>query len=379
MATAYIADEGFLPGEEAYFLAAEEAARIAALSATGSTDTTVKAQVQDKWGRSPNNPKWGMVPIEGDPEYVAPGGGDDDDAPPAGKTPAAFVPRTDARVTLRAMLKSFDLEALFDVLWNGYASGTVDMDNELAVMHTIKEEQAYKDRFSGNALRLSRPASQGGPLSELTPSAYLQLENYYKRVMQTNGLPASFYDQPSDFAKLIGGDVSPDEFQGRIDVGIKDVLEADPTVKQQLFELYGIDEAGLIPYFLNPEKALPLLRQQSRASRFGARAQELAGLGGFANKGMLENLYDRGITEGVASQGFSDVGRLGELRRTAAGEEDISDQQQVGAALGFDINAQRALDKKRRRRLGEFEAGGRFSRTTGLTSGSSKLAIGKSE
>jgi len=298
---------------------------------------------------------------------------------PAAKVPDAFVPRKDAKNTIKAILDSYDLGSLADLLYNNYAAELVDIDNPDAVIFSIKNEEAYKTRFSGNALRTSRSAALGGPLPELSPGSYVALEKYYRQVMTANGLPTGFYDEPSDFAQLIGGDVSAEEFQSRVNDGIMQVRNADPTVKQQMMELYGVSDDALVAYFIDPKKALPLLKQQAQAARIAGRGQELAGIGGAANKGLFENLVQRGISETDAAAGFTEVGKLGELRTNLAGEGNISTEQQVGGALGYDVQAQKDLEARKRRRLSEFSGGGSFTRTQGETSGGIGLSVGQAQ
>ena len=92
-----------------------------------------------------------------------------------------------------------------------------------------------------------------------------------------------------------------------------------------------------------------------------------------------EDLARRGITEQQARAGFAEVGALGELKQTFAGETALSGEQLAGAAFGIDVAAQQELERKRRQRTGEFAGGGSFARTTGETSGSISTSVGKAQ
>jgi hypothetical protein len=294
-------------------------------------------------------------------------------APPEPPAPAApaFSPNPDARNTIKAVLSTYGLESLADVLWNNYTSGLVDINNEQALVYSIRDTDQYKTRFSANAARMKKG------LAELSPGEYIGLEDFYRQTMQSNGLPPGFYDQTDDFSKLIEGDVSPSELQDRIQQGYAVVAQSDPEVKRQMQTLYGVTEGQLAAYFIDPERTAPLLKQQARAAQIAARSLEQGGIqltGTFA-----ENLAARGITEQQARAGFAEVGKLGELTQTFAGETALSGEQLAGAAFGIDVAAQQELERRKRLRTGEFAGGGSFARTTGETSGSISTSVGKAQ
>jgi hypothetical protein len=292
------------------------------------------------------------------------------DEPPAPAQPT-FSPNPDARNTIKAVLATYGLESLADTLWGSYTSGLVDINNEQALVYSIRDTDQYKTRFSGNAGRMRRG------LAELSPGEYIGLEDFYRQTMQSNGLPSGFYDQTDDFSKLIEGDVSPSELQDRIQQGYAVVAQADPEVRRQMQTLYGVTEGQLAAYFIDPERTAPLLKQQAQAAQIAARASEQGGIqltGAYA-----ENLAARGITEQQARAGFGEVGALGELKQTFAGETALSGEQLAGAAFGIDVAAQQELERKRRLRTGEFAGGGSFARTTGETSGSISTSVGKAQ
>jgi hypothetical protein len=121
---------------------------------------------------------------------------------------------------------------------------------------------------------------------------------------------------------LIEGDVSPSELNERVQQGYRAVADADPAVKEQMKNLYGIGEGELAAYFLDPQRTAPLLTRQAQAANIAARGLEQGGIqlsGAFA-----EDLARRGITEQQARAGFAEVGALGELRQTFAGETALS-------------------------------------------------------
>ena len=282
--------------------------------------------------------------------------------------------RQDARTTMASVLATYGLGDLSDFVYNEIiAKETVNINNPDAIIFAIREQPAYKKRFAGNAARLKKG------LSELDPASYIALENQFRQTLQSNLGPEmlSVYGTQETFQELIEGDVSPSELNERIQQGYRAVADADPGVKEQMRTLYGVTEGQLVGYFLDPTKAAPLLTRRAQAANIAARGFEQGGIqlsGQFA-----EDLARRGISEQQARAGFAEVGALGELRQTFAGETALSSEQLAGAAFGIDVAAQQELERKRRQRTGEFAGGGSFARTTGETSGSITTSVGKAQ
>jgi hypothetical protein len=280
--------------------------------------------------------------------------------------------RQDARATIRQVLESYGLGELSDYTYNEViVKETVNINNPDAVIFALREQPAYQRRFAGNAAR-----SRAG-LSELDPASYIALENQYRATLQANGLPTNFYDSTEDFQTLIEGDVSPSELNERVQSGYRAVADADPAVRRQMQELYGVSEGELAAYFLDPTRAAPLLTRQARAAQIAGRAVEQAGIR--LTGALAEDLARRGITPQEAERGFAEIGALGELRQTFAGETELTQEQLVGATLASDVEAQRELERRRRGRVSEFQGGGGFARTTGETSGSIRTGIGEAQ
>jgi len=287
-----------------------------------------------------------------------------------------FRPREDARDVIRRVLSQYKLESLADIIWNKYAAQEVNLDDDAALIYSIREEDAYKKRFAANQARIEKG------LPELLPSSYLELEDTYRRVLANNGMPQNFYDNDDDFAQFIANDVSAQELQNRIQQGYRLVADADPQVRNKMFELYGVTEGELAAYFIDPQRAKPLMvaadyQRQARAAQIAARAQEQAGIR--LSGQLAEDLARRNVSPEEAQAGFSEIGALGELRQRFAGEADISEQDIVGARFGINVDAARELESRKRRRVKEFTGGGSFARTTGATSGTVRLAVGESE
>jgi hypothetical protein len=286
-------------------------------------------------------------------------------------TTTGFQPQRNARNTIKAVLATYGLGELSDFLYDVYARQEVDINNPDALIFAIREQDAYKKRFAANAAR----AKKG--LAELDPGSYIELENSYRRLMQSNGLPTGFYDQTEDFTRLLEGDVSASELQDRIQNGFRAVQDADPEVKRQMQELYGVGEAGLAAYFLDPERAAPILTRQAEAAKIAARAKEQGRIQLLS--GTAEEIAARGITAQEAEAGFTKLGLEEGLYTEMFGEQALTQQEKVGAALGYDVAGQTKLAQRKQQRKSAFQGGGGFAKTTGQTSGTTQTGLGVAE
>ena len=343
---------------------------LASGSLGGEADTKNALNILIQQGQARNLAERGNVEFY--PGYD-PGGIPED--LPVSNTPAVPVvdpvpggTRADAKNTIRAVLSTYGLGELSDYLYGVYARGEVNINNPDAIIFSIREQDAYKKRFAANAAR----AKKG--LAELDPASYLQLENQYRQLLQSNGLPSGFYDSTDDFTALLTGDVSPQELQTRVQQGFRAVQDADPEVKRQMQELYGVNEAGLAAYFLDPTKAAPILTRQAEAAKIAARAKEQSRIQlGFAT---AEEIAARGITAQEAEAGFTAMGLQEGLYTEMFGEQALTQQQKVGAALGYDVEGQRGIKQRQATRKAEFGGGGSFAKTTGATTGITQTGLG---
>jgi len=288
--------------------------------------------------------------------------------------------KADARVLLSSKLKDYGLDSLTPFVYQLIGEEKLTNTSDDAFVSLIKDQPEYKTRFSGNAARVK------SGYTELMPSTYLKLEQSFKDTLKSNGLPENFYDQNSDFTKWIEGDVSPSEIQQRIELGYNAVANADPEVKRQMKELYGVSDADLAAYFLDPTSAKPIIEtkkiiRQAQAANIAARAVEQGGvsLASEEAKTLYEDLASRGFSPAEIMAAFQDVGKLGELKTTLSGETALSQQDIIKAEFGIDTGSTLELEKRRRRRVAEFAGGGGFARTQGETSGAVTTSVGKAQ
>jgi hypothetical protein len=222
-----------------------------------------------------------------------------------------------------------------------------------AVFRTVRNTPEYKTRFKG---LVDREANKLPPISE---AQYLAIENDYRQVLRMNGMPKGFYDTPEDFAKFIASDVRADELQNRIQAGYRAVTEAAPGTKEELKRLYGLNDADIAAFFIDPKRAQTEVVKKAEAARRATAAREQ----GFEiTSRQAEELVARGVTQGEAAQGFGALAQQqGLFEAQMAGEDVISQEEQIAAAFGTSAAAAQRVATRRRRRQAEFEAGGSFA------------------
>lgn len=238
-------------------------------------------------------------------------------------------------------------KSITEYLQQGYSGDTITL--------LLNESDAYKRRFG--AVNDARKAKG---LSVLKPRDIVGLENTYKTMFRTYGLPQGMFDSNDDFTKYIAGDVSPEEMRSRLDIARAAVTSDDPLVRDTYRNWYaaGLSEGDAIASVLNPDRALPELERKARSAALGGAASR-QGVG--INEARAAELASLGVDTNSAAQGF---GQVAQIQRNAgqiadrygleyAGQRDAED-----AALLGDAAAQDRIRKLGQREAAEFGARG---------------------
>jgi len=286
---------------------------------------------------------------------------------PAAPTPTAAPTQVDADAAARRAAQEVeqartqaqrtDWVAYLTQVFNAYGLGTLAPKitefiqqgfSPDTVALKLQETPEYKVRFSGNESR----RKAGMPV--LSPGEYLALESDYRQIMRASGLPTGFYDEPSDFAKFIGVDVSPAELKQRVDIAALSLENADPFFARQLQQYYNMTSGDLVAYALDPDRALPLITRQAKAIQFGAEASRQGLTVGLPT---AEQFAGLGVTQDEARTGFEQVAAIApeaqRLGAVFAGQEEAVDQEGVISAV---FTGEGSADYRRRlQRLSEME------------------------
>lgn len=252
---------------------------------------------------------------------------------------ALMQSRSNARDYLQGLFKQFgfgdaDTASLMGLVDGWIQTGLADSGSEPVLMK-FRDTDIYKRRFAGMAELIKR----GQAVSE---AEYIQLESSYRNVMQNYGLPTTFYDNPADYARLIGAGLSVREVEERV-VAAKQSL--NPLVAQELEQYYGVSQGTQMAYLLGltDEKGVALesartqqqIRQEGRAAQIGAAA-ERAGFN--MDKTFAERLG--GTSVGQTIDPFQ-LGTLAQLEGTFDQARRVADRETTLAAIDTEAYDQR--------------------------------------
>lgn len=266
--------------------------------------------------------------------------------------------RESAKDVINALLEDYGLTGVGDFVYRMVFEEDVMSGKEILARMRADQGSAgetYRKRFAGNIAR------RNAGFNALTEDQYIAMENTYRQIMRASGLPTGFYDQPDDFSALIGGDVSSAELSSRINDGYLAVQQSNPQVINEMRRLYGVDDSMLAAYFLDPDKATPMLLRQARAAQIAGEATLQAQRQ--IEAGTAEELAVAGITQQQARAGFQAIGAAEELFVALPGttEQAITEEEQIGGVFGTSAAAQQRIRQRTRERQATFEAGGRFA------------------
>lgn len=236
----------------------------------------------------------------------------------------------------------------------------VDGATEATITLALQETPEYQQRFAANAERLKKN------LQVLTPAEYLNLEDGYRQVLRAYGLKQ--FDTDEYVRQFISNDVSAAELSDRVVTAVQRVQNADPAVGKQLRDYYGIGNADLVAYVLDPNQQLPKIQRQVAAAEIGAAA---AVQGITAGVSVAEQLASQGVTQAEARKGYATIA---DILPTAEKLSAIYGGVEAGYGLGeaeqevFNslAEAQRKRERLTSREIAAFSGRSGIART-GLT------------
>lgn len=252
-----------------------------------------------------------------------------------------------ARALIQDTLRQWGLDSLGDWAWTQIQQGNTEMLPTL-----IRNTAEYKARFKG--LEARRAAG----LNVMSESQYIQLENDYRTIMSSYGLPKGVFDTQDYLANFIAGDLSPNELNDRLRIYQDAMYNAPGEVRQNLSRLYGATEGGLLAYYIDQEKALPVLEAQYKASSAAAAAQR-AGFASF-DRTTAERLAQLGA-DGDSFTKFANLKSSAELFNPLGAVEQgrsLNNDEAAIAAFGGDAEGAETLKKRAEGRVASFSGGG---------------------
>lgn len=223
------------------------------------------------------------------------------------------------------------------------------------VMLDMQATPEFQTRFPA-IQQLRDRAAKGENVHVPTPGEYVQFETTAAQLMSAAGLPKGFYDQQSDFTGMLLNQTSPAELADRIALAKNATYNAPPEMTKFLADNYGVDQGSLTAYWLDPDKALPLIQKQFAAAQIGGYASS-TGFGDIT-KAQAEGLQSEGVTAAQAQSGLSSLAQEKPLFTNLAGETDqIGTDTQLSTLTG-NAAAINTIEGRRRARQAAFSGGG---------------------
>lgn len=191
-------------------------------------------------------------------------------------------------------LKSWGLGDLANTLRQLIVKGDTNPDT---LSLELSQTSEYKQRFAGNAIR------KANGLAELNPAQYLAMEEGYRQVLQSYGMPKGFYDSNSDFTKFIGNDISASELQSRVQVA-HDQYTAAPDYVKSLWNQYFGTKGDAIAAILDPNTATSLIQDRGQQVALGGAAKQY----GFnINQQRAQQFQQEGLTLDQARNAYQKI------------------------------------------------------------------------
>lgn len=272
-------------------------------------------------------------------------------APPAASSTSA-TNDANAFADLQTTLSQYGLGSLTQFVQNELVQGIPEAQVSLDIMNTPE----FTARFPAIAAR------QSAGLPAISPTDYIGLEQSYTQTLQAAGLPAGFYDQPSDFTNLITQDVSASEFQDRITNGFTAVSTAPPEVQAAFKQMFGVSgTAALAAYVMDPGVATPILEQQVQAANIAGIGTDY-GFGLSTNQAM--QLSQMGVTNDAAASSFKQGINYQSLLHGSASDPSAFGSDNVVAGLfGTTNQATFNLNQAVAQKQADFSGGGQANVT----------------
>jgi hypothetical protein len=251
-----------------------------------------------------------------------------------------------AIATMRSLLQDYGLNSLYDRVV-GFVRDGYDPD---AISVLIRTTPEYKQRFPA----MEGLGKKGRAISE---AEYIDYERTASSLERRYGFPEGML--MGSVTDLLTNEVSASELNDRVLLASAASIQAPQEVKDTFMQYYGISDGGLTAYFLDPDRATPLLEKQYAASLIGVEAsRQGVGVDVYGS----ENLANLGITQEQARQGF---GRVAGAQGLTQGRGDVVSQQElISGTFEQSEQALKNIERASKARTGRFQEGGGFASST---------------
>jgi hypothetical protein len=231
---------------------------------------------------------------------------------------------------VKRYLTDFKLDSLIEPLWKYVIDTGVNNDDQLWLW--IQDRPEFHTRFPA----FKKLQEQGRAIS---PASYIEAEKAYERVMRAANIPATFFDKADDFTDLIVADVSPAEFQSRVEQGYKRVAQSGDLIRNAFKSYFGVEgDAALAAFFIDPERSAPALERAVKSAEIQAAALATESS---VNLSYASKLADMGVSYEQAMQGFQRLNTMRSLFAGGIGETSIQSSSPESSSLTADLVSNR--------------------------------------
>jgi hypothetical protein len=256
-------------------------------------------------------------------------------------------------------LKTYNLESLTDDVVRLVQLYGSDMKETIKA--ELRNTEAYKQRFAGN---IARKAAGKSVLSE---GEYIYNERLYEETMLAYN--AGEFATRENFAKFIGGSVSPNEVAARFSTAYDRIKNADADVKNQLNKMYpGISDNDLVKSLLLGSEGSNYLKSRIGQAEILAETSKA----GITLQTSAAELEAKGVSRETAAKGAGVIADMQSGLRSAAtrfGQSTEGLQSELEqAAFGLRPESKRIKSLASQSRA-------EFQKSSGITSGSLKKNV----
>ena len=271
-----------------------------------------------------------------------------------------------AEAIIQSMLRRYGLDYSKKKITSWVKLINADPANFELIEEEIRGSREFRKRFP--AIEQRREAG----LPAISVDEYLSLERSYRGIMRAARLPKGFYDSPTDYAKFIVNDVSPQELQTRVSEGYEAAKYAPQEIKDALQRFYGVrdTDSAIAAYFLDPQKSVEALQRQFARSQIAGLA-EVTGFGRISknNAARLEKLgYSPDESQQIFAALNADRATFAEMAGEIGGRS-FTMNEQIDIGFESDQDLLEELERQRERRASAFSrdsGGGAASSNTGV-------------
>lgn len=236
---------------------------------------------------------------------------------------------------LAALLEQWGLSSLSSDVRDMLTAG----DSADIVPIKLRQTEAYKTRFAGNAQRIKNG------LPALSEAEYLSTEASLRTVVRQY-VGTGEYDGQDNLQKWISSDVSPQELNDRMAL-YQDNWDLQPQTVKDAWSAHGFTPRDALRAAMDPSLTETELKRRAATYSIGAAGVKAFGDDRTLNTQRLTDLADAGVTKQQAEEGYRQIaGRQeyeGFLARSAGMDLSLADQED--AAL---LGDQRAENQRRK-------------------------------